>query len=127
MRAARESVVILQVVDIRDAGSVRQQVVQRDAIALREIGKVVRQRVGNLQAALFLKLENRGGGEQLRDRGDVEAGFCGIWNLPFVIGHPVGLFEEDSPISSDQDGSGKVASGGERCKIGPDASGDGGI
>src|SRR4029077_3871412 len=84
---------------VGDAGCMRKQVIDGDLVPrcgrIREIPlhKVIR-----LQFAAILKEQNRGGGELLRHRSDVESSRGGIWNVPLQVRHSIALAKNDLSI-----------------------------
>jgi hypothetical protein len=103
---------------LRDAGRVREQVLDRDLLPLRrvvgqELGDVVAQR----QLALLLQHHDRHGGELLGERGDAEHHLGPDRQVELQVGHAVAFPEEHLSVLHHDD---RGAGGGRLVNIGRD-------
>src|SRR5216110_1489831 len=79
-----------------------EEMVQRDLIATRKIGEVLRELVLHLELALLLQFQNCRSRELFGDGADAGFGVRSKAGAAGHIGEAVTLFEKNSPILGDQ-------------------------
>jgi hypothetical protein len=109
-----------KVVDVGDARRVAQEVVDADPAAVRIIGQDRADRRFQIELALLGEEHDRGGGERLRQRGDVEDGAGAVRHLKLDAGEAVALLEHDPVALGNQDDAAEIVRRQQRREIGID-------
>ena len=103
-------VVFRKIVDVADPGSVREQMVDRDLVAIRIVTHVLAQWVVHAQTPLLREQQDGGSCKWLRDRSDMKASAQRVGNAQFHIGQAVRFFEFDLAVIRHQNRARKIVS-----------------